>query len=282
MSTERWRFEEINQISNRDFILRVLDERRKDLTPGSPLGEKCKRAKRWLEKAVPVDGTKDPPVSSPSAPATPSTARVTPIVTGKGQAQLIPGKDIKLPTTREPSNHRAAMHYTPKQKVEILTSYLARGDGTKGHGPHGKWLYREEDIFKNHNATSGGMNRIIWEYGPGGELFRVPRRKQLILKGIATETKPPLATPETPIRPEVERTSFLVATTEASKFWFEKSRRKRWNNVFQKEVWENCESDVGSVNMREAAAWALTKNITNINSIITRALQIKRTYGYRQ
>ena len=125
------------------------------------------------------------------------------------------------------------------------------------------------------------MNRIIWEYGPGGELFRVPRRKQLTMKVIATETKPPLATPGTPIQPEAKKTPFLPATTEASKFWFEKSRRKRWNNVFQKEVWESCESEVGSVNMREAAGWALTKNITNINSIITRALQLRRDYGYR-
>ncbi len=62
-----------------------------------------------------------------------------------------------------------------------------------------------------------------------------------------------------------------AAETDASKFLFEKTNRKRWPNLVQKEEFESAEKDVGSEKMIEAVKWALTSGIANIKSIITTA-----------
>ena len=198
-------------------------------------------------------------------------------VTKDGQAKMIPGKDIQPRITRASSKHRPAVRFPPEKKAEILRDYLMRGSGTKGYGPDGKWLYKETEIFTNHKTTSGGLNRIIWEYGPKGELFRQPRKKQLPMKGL------PPAEPVTtvPSPASIEEKLFLPAETPASKLWFEGWKRKKWANIYQKALWEKCEKDVGSVNMSDSARWALSKGISNINSVITYAMKLKKRYGYR-
>jgi len=61
----------------------------------------------------------------------------------------------------------------------------------------------------------------------------------------------------------------LGAQTPASKYLFEKTGRKRWQNLVQKEQFEKAESEVGEARMKEAIDWALTSGISNIKSIIT-------------
>jgi len=63
----------------------------------------------------------------------------------------------------------------------------------------------------------------------------------------------------------------LVATTPASKYLFEKTGRKRWGNLVQKEEFEKAEALVGEARMRSAIDWALLSGISNIKSIITAA-----------
>lgn len=63
----------------------------------------------------------------------------------------------------------------------------------------------------------------------------------------------------------------LGAQTPASKYLFEKTGRKRWQNLVQKEQFEKAESEVGEECMKEAINWALTSGISNIKSIITAA-----------
>jgi phage replication O-like protein O len=63
----------------------------------------------------------------------------------------------------------------------------------------------------------------------------------------------------------------LSAQTPASKYYFEKTGRKRWQNLVQKEKFEKAESEVGEARMLEAIDWALTSGISNIKSIITAA-----------
>lgn len=61
----------------------------------------------------------------------------------------------------------------------------------------------------------------------------------------------------------------LGAQTPSSKYLFEKTNRKRWPNLVQKEQFEKAEAEVGEARMKEAIDWALTSGISNIKSIIT-------------
>lgn len=63
----------------------------------------------------------------------------------------------------------------------------------------------------------------------------------------------------------------LAAQTPASKYLFEKTGRKRWKNLVQKEEFERAEAEVGFERMKEAIVWALLSGISNIKSIITAA-----------
>ena len=67
----------------------------------------------------------------------------------------------------------------------------------------------------------------------------------------------------------------LGAETPASKYFFEKTGRKRWQNLVQKEQFEKAESEVGEAGMKEAIDWALTSGISNIKAIITAAKRNK-------
>lgn len=67
----------------------------------------------------------------------------------------------------------------------------------------------------------------------------------------------------------------LGAETPASKYLFEKTGRKRWANLVQKEQFEKAESEVGEARVKEAIDWALTSGISNIKSIITAARRSK-------
>jgi len=61
------------------------------------------------------------------------------------------------------------------------------------------------------------------------------------------------------------------ANTEASRYLFEKTGRKRWANVLQKEEFEKTEAEVGTERMIQAIDWALVSGISNIKSILTAA-----------
>ena len=61
----------------------------------------------------------------------------------------------------------------------------------------------------------------------------------------------------------------LGPETPSSKYLFEKTNRKRWQNFVQKEQFEKAEAEVGEARMKEARDWALTSGISNIKSIIT-------------
>jgi hypothetical protein len=63
----------------------------------------------------------------------------------------------------------------------------------------------------------------------------------------------------------------LAAQTPASKYLFEKTGRKRWKNLVQKEEFEKVESQVGEARMKEAIEWALLSGISNVKSILTAA-----------
>ena len=63
----------------------------------------------------------------------------------------------------------------------------------------------------------------------------------------------------------------LAANTPSSKYLFEKTSRKRWKNLVQKEEFEKVEAQVGEDRMKEAIDWALLSGISNIKSILTAA-----------
>jgi len=63
----------------------------------------------------------------------------------------------------------------------------------------------------------------------------------------------------------------LAAQTPASKYLFEKTSRKRWRNLVQKEEFEKTETQVGEDRMKQAIDWALLSGISNIKSILTAA-----------
>lgn len=63
----------------------------------------------------------------------------------------------------------------------------------------------------------------------------------------------------------------LAAQTPASKYLFEQTGRKRWQNLVQKKEFEKAECEVGEERMKEAIDWALTSGISNIKSMITAA-----------
>lgn len=63
----------------------------------------------------------------------------------------------------------------------------------------------------------------------------------------------------------------LTPSTEASKYLFEKTGRKRWGNSVQKQAFENVEKEVGPQRVIEAVDWALLSGISNIKSILTAA-----------
>ncbi|MBA7704170.1 hypothetical protein ES703_112971 [subsurface metagenome] len=63
----------------------------------------------------------------------------------------------------------------------------------------------------------------------------------------------------------------LAAQTPAAKYLFEKTSRKRWKNLVQKEEFEKVEAQVGEARMKGAIDWALLSGISNIKSILTAA-----------
>jgi phage replication O-like protein O len=73
--------------------------------------------------------------------------------------------------------------------------------------------------------------------------------------------------------------STLTATTEVSRYLFEKTNRKRWANFVQKEKFEACENQVGVKVMKDAVDWALTRGIADIKSMITTAQKKARGGG---
>lgn len=62
---------------------------------------------------------------------------------------------------------------------------------------------------------------------------------------------------------------FLGADTEASRYLFAKTGRKRWANLVQKEEFEKAESEAGPERMKRAVDWALLSGISNIKSMVT-------------
>jgi len=69
------------------------------------------------------------------------------------------------------------------------------------------------------------------------------------------------------------------ADTPASKYLFEKTGRKRWANLVQKELFEETETGLGFERMKEAINWALASGISNIKSIITAAKKGGKSSG---
>ena len=63
----------------------------------------------------------------------------------------------------------------------------------------------------------------------------------------------------------------LAAQTPASKYLIEKTGRKRWKNLVQKEEFEKVEGQVGEARMKEAIDWALLSGISNVKSMLTAA-----------
>lgn len=292
----RWTYEEIRTTGTRQFVKAILEREKVGKNPVSPLAVKLDEGLTWVDRVVdPVEeeqngysirrqpiGDRLRRIEAGEEPNPLVTELPPPSeVTEKGQTKLLPGEDIKEKIVRPtPLGHRKAVSHTEEEQSRMLSHYLARGTGTKGYGPDGKWLYKEEEIFRMDNTTSGDLNRTIWHYGPKGELFRVPRKKQLRLKGIPTTGA------QAPVQEPVAKTgaedkAFLLAETPTAKLWFEGWKRKRWANIYQKELWEKCEKDVGPVNMTEATKWALGKGISNINSVITYAIKLKKRHGYR-
>jgi hypothetical protein len=63
----------------------------------------------------------------------------------------------------------------------------------------------------------------------------------------------------------------LQPQTPGTKYLFEKTNRKRWQNLVQKEMFEATEAEVGESRMIEAINWALGSGINNVKSICTAA-----------
>lgn len=265
MAKKRWTFEEIRTISNRDFILRVLDERGKGLNPVSPLKQKCQQVKRWFEKVVPVDGIKPvagKPATPPPAPSAPALTQVSD--DGAKQAEFIAGLPAKekegqyrKPDNIRKSHHRAPVIRTEQQEDRIIAAYLATDE-------HGKRLNKTTDIEKAFTVSPG-------------ELYRILHRRKITperlhgQKGLPLEPKQPAINPG-PSTPKTKlKTAYLGAVTEASRYLFTKTRRKKWANLVQKEEFEKCEAEVGAKRMIEAIDWALISGISNIKSMITAA-----------
>jgi len=141
------------------------------------------------------------------------------------------------------------------------------------------------------------MNTRVNEWGKGclnGEELSKRYSEGLSKKYRGPSTKritPPdtsLAIPKESIKESIKETasstkkqwtkvssSSLEANTDASKYLFSKTGRKRWQNQVQKEEFEKAEAEVGSERMIEAINWALLSGISNIKSIITAARRQK-------
>ncbi len=78
-------------------------------------------------------------------------------------------------------------------------------------------------------------------------------------------------TPSTLVEEGSKPPDSLAAQTPSSKYLFEKTSRKRWKNLVQKEEFEKVEDQVGEARMKEAIDWALLSGISNIKSILTAA-----------
>ncbi len=68
----------------------------------------------------------------------------------------------------------------------------------------------------------------------------------------------------------------LEARTEASRFLFERTGRRRWANLSQRDAFEACEREVGLEAMKGGIDWALVSGISNIKSMITAARKAAR------
>lgn len=68
----------------------------------------------------------------------------------------------------------------------------------------------------------------------------------------------------------------LSADTPASRFLFKETGRIRWANRIQKELFEDCEAEVGSEVMLDAVVWALRRGVRNVPSIVGAAQRIHK------
>jgi hypothetical protein len=69
--------------------------------------------------------------------------------------------------------------------------------------------------------------------------------------------------------------------TVSGKEYFTQFHRKRWATEAQREQFEATERDVGTPIMMEAIRWAAVKGISDVQSICTRAANIKKDGGTR-
>ncbi len=91
-----------------------------------------------------------------------------------------------------------------------------------------------------------------------------------------------LSIENSPTKVEEGKPDKLSAQTPASKYLFEKTARKRWKNIVQKEEFEKVEEQVGEARLKQAIDWALLSGISNIKSMLTAAKKGGRNAGREQ
>lgn len=240
----KWTMEELHTISNKKLILALIDERVSDLDHYSRLSMRLRELRPWVEENVPEDGQNlisSPPVPAVSTPLPSDTEATQSTLTGEPP----PKKEgpYRKPDDIKRSAHRLSVSLSPTTEENIVKDYLA-GVPT-------------EEIKRRYNTSSG-------------ELYRVLPRHNIIPSRIRGQKRLPMEHRETKTS-EQESKPIYGAATEASRYLFSKTGRKRWPNLVQKEKFEKCEAEVGHEDMKWGIDWALTSGISNIKSMMTAA-----------
>ncbi len=124
------------------------------------------------------------------------------------------------------------------------------------------------DVYKNRNRPVperpvSPNNLVSSEKTP----VSTPNNPQTKVKETKVKESPSSIKKKEGVKPPAT----YGAVTKASEYLFEKTGRKRWSNLVQKELFESTEAEVDFPIMKAAIDWALVKGISDIQSIITAA-----------
>jgi len=154
------------------------------------------------------------------------------------------------------------------QKRVILRRDLGQGKG---------YSYSMKTRVNQWDEGCLNSEELSKRYSEGlSKKYRVPSTKKIIPPdmslAMAKESIKESIKESTSTKVEGDKSpDSLAAQTPASRYLFEKTGRKRWKNLVQKEEFEKVEAQVGEARMKEAIDWALLSGISNVKSILTAA-----------
>jgi hypothetical protein len=126
-------------------------------------------------------------------------------------------------------------------------------------------------VWLNLYSLGDGVKYILTK----GENPFVPKSNSYFDQGLKslTEITSENTNKELLISPilKADKSADFLPRTEASRYLFTKTRRKRWGNSVQRDSFEAAEAQFGYTRMVDAIDWALLSGISNIKSIISAA-----------